>query len=242
MTERTNLEHIQNQERINSGTSWTNNEQFDKDGYIVVKDLWDPKELFVSVPRKRGQVNFWGKKAHQYEYTPLEMQVEGSFACYTRPQYRTIHSSIRLKLEKIIGRKLYNTYYYDRFYFAGQGLEIHSDRDACEISVSIHISTNLEECWPLWIKTPDTYSDKKKSEITESGENRSVCLDPGDGMIYKGCERPHWRDPLPSRHKGNYFIRKLGETDDTFYHQVFFHYVLADGRRSFHANDAVNKS
>ena len=83
MTERTNLEHIQNQERINSGTSWTNNEQFDKDGYLVVKNLWDHNELFVSVPRKRGQVNFWGKKAHQYKYTPLEMRVEGSFACYT---------------------------------------------------------------------------------------------------------------------------------------------------------------
>ena len=237
MAEQMNLEQLQYQERLNSGTSWTNNEQFDKDGYLVIKDLWDPKELFVDVPDIRGQINYWGTKKDQFNYVPLEGQVEGSLACYTRPEYRHIHTGIRLKLEKEIGRKLYNTYFYDRFYFAGQGLALHADRPACEISVSVHISSNIEDCWPLWIKTPDTYDDDTKTTVKEQGENRSVCLNPGDGMIYKGCERPHWRDPLPSRHTGDYSIRKLNSKDDTYYHQVFFHYVLADGKRAHCAND-----
>ena len=238
MAERMTLDDLRIQERTNTGSSWTRNEQFDKDGYIVVKDLWDPEELFVEVPTVRGQINYWGPKEEQFRFTPLEGQVEGSLACYTRPQYRHIHTGIRLKLEKVIGRKLANTYYYDRFYFAGQELTRHADRDACEISVSVHISTNLEECWPLWIKTPDTYEGPGNSgEIITTGENRSVCLKPGDGMIYKGCERPHWRDPLVSRHTGDHFIRKMGQEDDTFYHQVFFHYVLSDGRRAHCAND-----
>ena len=239
--ERMSLEEIQRSERLQTGTSWTNNEQFDKDGYLVVKDLWDPKELFVEVPTIRGQINYWGKRDDQYHHTPLECQVEGSLACYTRPQYRAIHSGIRLKLEKIIGRQLYNTYYYDRFYFAGQELTSHTDRPSCEISVSVHISTNLEECWPLGIKTPDIYTDEKKTEVVTKGEERLVCLNPGDGMIYKGCERPHWRGPLKSRHTGNHLIRKLGQKDDTFYHQVFFHYVLADGIRAQCANDMARE-
>jgi len=238
MAEQMTLESIQAQERLNTGSSKTNNEQFDKDGYIVVKDLWDPEELFVEVPTMRGQVNYWGKREDQFNYQPLEGQVEGSLACYSRPQYRHIHSGIRRKLEKVIGKQLYNTYYYDRFYFAGQGLALHADRPACEISVSVHISTNLEEDWPLWIKTPDTYEfPNNKGEIIKPGESRFVNLKPGDGMIYKGCERPHWRDPLVSRHTGDYFIRKLGQKDDTYYHQVFFHYVLADGFRAQCAND-----
>lgn len=237
MAERMTQEELQIQERMHSGTSWTRNEQFEKDGYLVIKDLWDPKELFVEVPEIRGQINYWGKKKDQFNFDPLETQVEGSLACYTRPEYRHIHTGIRLKLEKEIGRKLYNTYFYDRFYFAGQALSLHADRPACEISVSVHISSNIEECWPLWIKTPDTYNDKTKTIVKEPGENRSVCLNPGDGMIYKGCERPHWRDPLPSRHTGDVNIRKLDNKDDTFYHQVFFHYVLADGRRAHCAND-----
>ena len=33
------------QERRNTGTSFTNNDKFEKDGYLVLKDLWDPEEL-----------------------------------------------------------------------------------------------------------------------------------------------------------------------------------------------------
>ena len=81
----------------------------------------------------------------------------------------------------------------------------------------------------------DVYDDK--SEIILQGESCSICLSPGDGVMYKGCERPHWRDPLPSRHVGNCYAEL---PDDTYYHQVFFHYVLADGNRVHCANDMSN--
>ena len=141
-----------------------------------------------------------------------------------------------MKLEEIIGRKLYNTYYYDRFYYPGQELTRHADRDACEISVSIHVSTNLEgkdADWPFWIKTPDTYTDKKKTTVLVPGENRSLVLKPGDGLLYKGCERPHWRDAMPGVQKKKnkkLFGKKTSETE-LYYHQIFFHYVQ-DGQKS----------
>ena len=47
------------QEKINTGTAWTRNESFDKDGYLVVNDLWDPEELYHPVPEFRGQLNYW---------------------------------------------------------------------------------------------------------------------------------------------------------------------------------------
>ena len=178
-------------------------------------------------------MNYWGKRLDQFTYTELEMQVEGSLACYWHPQYRSIHSGIRLKLEKELGKKLYNTYYYDRFYFPGQALKRHADRNACEISVTVHISSNIKEPWPIWIKTPDTYADKKKTIITQKGENRSVILNAGDGMVYKGCERPHWRDPMPGKKKFWNIFKK----ENLYYHQIFFHYVLADGQRVECAND-----
>ena len=43
------------QEKQNTGTAWTRNEKFEKDGYLVVKDLWDPEELYHPVPEKKGQ-------------------------------------------------------------------------------------------------------------------------------------------------------------------------------------------
>jgi hypothetical protein len=236
MAEQMTEEQLFFQERLNTGTSWTRNEFFEKNGYLVIKNLWDPKELYRPVPQERGQINYWGKRLDQFTYTEVEMQVEGSLACYWHPQYRSIHSSIRLKLEKELGRKLYNTYYYDRFYFPGQALTRHADRDACEISVTVHISSNLKTPWPIWIKTPDTYADKKKTLITQRGENRSVILNAGDGMVYKGCERPHWREPMPTEHTRTWYGKSV-EKEGLYYHQIFFHYVLADGQRVQCAND-----
>ena len=54
-------DQIENQEKLNSGTSRTNNEQFDKNGYLIVKNLWEAEELFRPVPEERGQINYWGK-------------------------------------------------------------------------------------------------------------------------------------------------------------------------------------
>jgi len=231
MAERMTSKDIAFAEKMCSGTSKTNNEDFDKNGYLVVKNLYDPEKLYRPVPEIRGQLNYWGKNEDEFRHTPLEAQVEGSVACYWHPQYRDVHSHIRLKLEKIIGKKLFNTYYYDRFYFPGQELKIHCDRPSCEISVSVHVSSNVKEPWKLWIKTPDIDDVK--------GENHSVILDVGDGMIYKGCERPHWREPLPKEYERKWYGKKV-EKEGLYYHQIFFHYVLADGIRSHFANDAAH--
>ena len=223
------------QEKTNSGTAWTKNEKFDKDGYLKVENLWDPEELYHPLPSERGQMNYWDTNPEHFTHQEVEGQVEGSLARYWHPQYRKIHSYVRQKLEKILGRKLYNTYYYDRYYFPGQALTLHADRDACEISVSIHISTNLPDDlkdWPLKIKTPDTYTDSTKQTILIPGEERSCILNPGEGMIYKGCERPHWRDPMPTPKKKSKLFGKEDSPLDYYYHQIFFHYVLQDGERA----------
>ena len=228
-----NIEEVVKSEYENQGTSWTRNEFFDTNGYLIIKNLCDPKKLFHPVPKERGLFNWKGSdKLDEFTYEEVETQVNGSVARYWHPQYRKIHSEIRLILEQAIGRKLYNTYYYDRFYFPGQELKKHTDRPACEISVTIHVSTNIKESWPIWIKTPDTFEDKTMKTLIASGENRFVHLEAGDGMIYKGCERPHWRDPMPGLLES-----KINKDESLYYHQIFFHYVLQDGIRAHHAWD-----
>jgi hypothetical protein len=217
MAEGMTNEDIAFHEQRNTGTSPTKNKFFDDNGYIPFESIIDPKRLERPVPEERGQINYWGNKLDQYNYIPLEEQVEGSLSVYNHPQYKSIHSEIRIKLEKLIGCQLYNTYYYDRFYFPGQELKVHVDRPSCEISVSVNVGSNLKDLWPIWIKTP-------------YGENHQIYLRPGDGIIYKGCERPHWRDPMPGK-------RRFFQKKDLYHHQVFFHYVLSNGLRSHHAFD-----
>ena len=240
MTESMIEERLVYQEWKNSGTTCTRNEQFDKDGYYVIKNLWDPKELYDPLPlihKHRGQYSWWGKKLDQFNYQEIEGQVEGSLSRYTYPKYLHVHDGIRKKLEKIIGRDLYQTYYYDRYYFPGQELSRHADRDACEISVTVHISTNLKEQWPIKIKTPDIYADKEKRKLLSLGQIKEVILEPGDGMIYKGCERPHWRDRMPGILETSLAQLNQKSLDELYYHQIFFHYVLQDGERAHCAWD-----
>ena len=167
----------------NSGTSWTRNQFFDENGYLILKKICDPKLLYCPVPTDRGLFKWWGMREDQF-VLDNDQQVEDSIERYWYPQYKDIHTTIKNIVETLIGRRLYETYYYDRFYFPGQELKKHIDRPACEISVTVHIDTNIKEHWPIWVKNVN-------------GENISVVLEPGDAMIYKGCERPHWRESMP---------------------------------------------
>lgn len=197
----------------NKGTSWTRNEFFDNNGYLILKQLCDPEKLYHPVPDERGTIIYNGKSLKNRIYKD-EAQVEGSLARYSHPQYRETHSKILKVLEDIIGRKLYKTYYYDRFYFTGQELWKHLDRPSCEISVSVHVSTNLKQFWPINVSG-------------SLGETISIELERGDALLYKGCELPHWREKMPVE----------SETKNLYYHNIFFHYVLQDGNRAHHAFD-----
>ena len=81
-------EVLGNQERRNSGTAWTRNDKFEKDGYLVVKDLWDAEDLYHPLPDIKGQLNYWSKDVTKFNHNPVEGQVEGSLARYWHPQYR----------------------------------------------------------------------------------------------------------------------------------------------------------
>ena len=51
-------------ERRNSGT-WTRNDKFEKDGYLVVKDLWDAEDLYHPLPDIKGQF-YWSKDVTKF--------------------------------------------------------------------------------------------------------------------------------------------------------------------------------
>lgn len=220
-------QHILTCESINSGTSKTGHEEFDKYGFLVLRNFYDASKLREEVPKERGTYRY-GRKITQFEYKPYEPQVPGCLSRYNYPPYVEIQKEIAKKLMDVIGAELYTTYFFDRFYFSGQQLVKHTDRASCEISFTLHISSTPESVqWPIFIKSAE-------------GKEVSLLLNPGDGLLYKGCERPHWREPLKSAYSPTklFFNKLLGKEDDTCYHQIFFHHVLANGRRSHFAFDS----
>ena len=82
-------------------------------------------------------------------------------------------------VEKESGFKLFPTYSYWRYYIFGATLAKHTDRPACEISVTACIKKYDD--WPLVI------------------EGNSYELEEGDALLYAGCVQEHWR---PGIYKG----------------------------------------
>ena len=196
------------------GSSWTNNEEFDQNGALLLKNVVDGS-LLVRPQPDTDEVTRYQKRLVT-KRPASEAQVEGSIETYNYPDYKYYHRGVVKKvIEEAIGRPLYPTYFYDRFYLRHQALAPHTDRAACEISASMLISTTLTDPWPLYVVKPFDDLGDIEVEMYDATDK--------DLIIYKGVECIHFRDNMPR-----------GEHT---HHQVFFHYVLQDGQRAFAAYD-----
>ncbi|HTE16322.1 MAG TPA: SEC-C metal-binding domain-containing protein [Burkholderiales bacterium] len=115
---------------------------------------------------------------------------------------------VRLMVEKVplvselCGEPVLPTYAYGRIYKHGEELKRHRDRDACEISWTLNLAQDAD--WPIFIQKPN-------------GEAVGMNLQPGDAIMYLGCDADHWREQFA----GQNFV------------QVFIHYVRAHGPRAY---------
>lgn len=173
-----------------------------------ISNIHPPDEFVIPTPWERGTYEY-----HNNGNVGLreETQVGGSYSRYNHPCFKNLHYKIKNVLQEMMGEKLYPSYYFDRFYFKGNELARHLDRGACEISVSYNISSNLNYDWPIYFENA-------------AGDRVSITSNPGDAILYRGCDLYHWREPM----KGN---------AKSCFHQAFFHYVRADGYYVQHAYD-----
>jgi hypothetical protein len=115
---------------------------------------------------------------------------------------------VRLFVEKVpevsglLGEKVLPTYTYARVYKEGSELLRHRDRLACEISLTLNLSKDKD--WPIYFQRPD-------------GSETSTELEPGDAVMYLGCQADHWRNKF----EGKECV------------QLFMHYVKSYGNKSW---------
>lgn len=174
---------------------------FQKQGYVIVKN-------FISKEMGRHLFEY----LRLYEYTQRlqnneksfeqDSQVIGSFAVgHGDLVFDSLMKTAKPKMEYYTGLDLFPTYSYTRLYKPGNELEIHRDRPSCEISITLKLSDTGWYNWPIWmVDTPYNLND-------------------GDGVIYRGCDLKHWREPCQG-----YEDYRMG--------QVFMHYVDKNGPHS----------
>ena len=162
--------------------------------YKLIKNFFDKNELKIYQKYCYNKLD----ESKSYKIDPQSF----SPSWYDDP---LMNSLLDIKLpivEKESNLKLFPTYSYWRMYTWGSFLKKHKDRPSCEISVTVHISGKSNN-FPIFI------------------DGEEIHTEPGDGVIYKGIEVPHWR----------------GTLREDFQCQVFLHYVNQNGPNKDHAYD-----
>lgn len=154
-----------------------------KNNFLIVKNFIDPDkaiDLYKEFRLCDQFYNFNGdpqapNSASVYNYLPALELLCG----------KTKHVS------DLIGETVFPTYTYSRIYKERSVLKKHTDRGACEVSLTVHLYG--DKPWPIWVETPE-------------GKSRCVVLNSGDALIYLGCVAPHWRDEYVGREYGQFFL------------------------------------
>lgn len=177
--------------------------KFQSDGYVKVENLVDAQTISTISKYFENRIN-------RKEWLPDPVNSHASrFGKHADPLIEVLLASCQHVIEQHTGLLLEPTYSFSRVYQGEEELTPHTDRPACEISVTVNVACTMAEPWPIWMQ----YKDRNPVKCM---------LNPGDAVIYKGCDVTHWRRPLPK-----------GEINPQF----MLHYVSKNGPNLGHRFD-----
>ena len=159
----------------------------------IIKNFFSKEELNVLQKYCYNRIDF----NKDYQVDPQSF----SPAWYNDPLMIALLDTKLPIVEKESNLKLFPTYSYWRYYIFGGILKKHTDRPACEISITACIKKY--DNWPIII------------------EGNSLELKEGEAVLYNGCDQEHWR---PGIYKGKgmaqvffHYVNKNGPYTDHAY-------------------------
>lgn len=167
---------------------------FERDRYVVLPSLLKQPSL--------GQFYRYAcKSADSVRMISGDVQVEGTPSAYGDFMMDGLLNSLQREIEAASGLSLFPTYSYFRVYKRGDTLAKHSDRPACEVSVSLCLGFEKAKSWPIWIEGPQGTS--------------CIELGPGDALLYRGIECPHWRPAFDGNRHAQLFLHYVDQNGPT---------------------------
>ena len=166
---------------------------FQQQGYAPLGRLIHPFHIAALRRYYRHQIRTGGLRLGDH-------QSPRRYVAHNDPVARFFHHQLTAAVTAIAGEPVKPSYVYLASYQPGAILKKHTDREQCEFSVTLCLDYSPEQrCatpWPLHLH--------KNSGIV------TVFQAIGDALLYRGCQLPHSRDPLPAGHTST---------------SIFFHYV-----------------
>lgn len=137
-----------------------------------------------------------------------DQQVKGSVAYQNYIDFLELLCEKTPEISRLLGETVLPTYAYSRIYQFGNVLQPHIDREACEISVTVHLEGSRP--WPIYIEKPD-------------GTVAECNLNSGDAMLYLGCKGKHWREKFQGQEYVQVFlhyVRSRGDNSFAYFDKV----------------------
>lgn len=172
-------------------------ELLEANNYVLLDDFITKEEA------DKLYKDYFDYKTEWPELFTRDHQCPKSLAMYDyKPFVELLVSKIPYMSEKM-GELMFPTYCYSRFYKKGETLKKHTDRKACEISVTLHLGG--DHSWPIWFTKPD-------------GSTVSYDLSPGQGVMYQGIVSEHWRDEFQGKQYAQVFLHYVKSQGENWNH------------------------
>ena len=127
-------------------------------------------------------------------------QIPETYSHYADIAMETLLQNLQPKMEEETGLKLTPTYSYARIYKKGDILKRHKDRYSCEVSTTLNLGG---DDWPIYLEPSGE----------EGKEGIKVDMQPGDMLVYKGCDVEHWREEFTGENCGQVFLHYNDASD-----------------------------
>ena len=181
-------------------------ELFEKNRFILVKEIIPPALVEIA-----NQYTLMKVRTGQ---GGVDTQVPGTPSFYGDTLMETIQMAITTRIENLIGKRIFPTYSYFRVYKNGDDLPPHIDRPPSEFGVTLCLGYNYSNIdnsnyrWKIYMDNKMDYrrnemKARKKADLTEGV---GVDLNPGDCVIYHGCEVRHWRHAFEGKSQSQAFF------------------------------------
>ena len=170
---------------------------------VISKELTDFVYSYFLMKRNVARKMYDDRYISQsnYDYGRWnEEQIPETYSHYADIAMETLLQNLQPKMEEETGLKLTPTYSYARIYKKGDILKRHKDRYSCEVSTTLNLGG---DDWPIYLEPSGE----------EGKEGIKVDMQPGDMLVYKGCDVEHWREEFTGENCGQVFLHYNDASD-----------------------------
>ncbi|EZP54831.1 MULTISPECIES: hypothetical protein [unclassified Sphingomonas] len=193
------------------------------EGHVALPQLFAPEVLLAFYRMMQADLQAAGRPLQSFAARgPLLRQPAIEVYAFQYAPMLTFLWGLTPRVAEVVGATLLPTYAYFRAYRQGDVCRIHSDRQACEHSLSLTIAYGEDKPWALSVGRDRIAVPQPEVSDDFGGQPYgSVAMAAGDGVLYQGTHHRHGRlDPNPNSWSAHLFLHWV-EKDGRYKDQAF---------------------